>query len=555
MNSSNKITWLIPWAAGLFTAVAALAADAPGADPAAETFRDDASHTSTATSGPAATTTRTNIPGAKTDKGLLLNFHSAPLSEVLNYLSEAAGFIVVQDTDVKGRLDVWSSKPLNRDEAVDVLNTALNKNGYAAIQNGRTLTIVKRNEVGKKNIPVKKGNNPNAIPSNTEIVTQVIPVSSLNVAQLPKDLAPLLSPDAILTANEAGSSLLMTDTQANIRRITEIIKALDTVGATMNTIRVFPLKYVDAKALADIIKELFPAPDTSRPGSNLAGPGRFRGNGGGRGGGGGGAEFAAMAAMMAGGFGGPEAPGGNAGGNDNNSAASKPASRVSAVADDHGNSVIVSAPDSVMPSIEQLIDSLDVSIQDVTEVRLFRLQNADPTEMVDLLNGLFPDENNSNDAINSARQFAFGGFRGPFGGFGRVDPNPNNQSNNQSERAKRMGRVIAVADARTSSMVVSAARDLMPQIDALVRQLDASGARRQKIHIVSLSNADPQDVQTVLQDLFPPPANSRNNNSSLLPQNNPLSSRSQTLLQQQQQQPGGGVGFGTGPGGTGGRGF
>jgi type II secretory pathway component GspD/PulD (secretin) len=553
MNCSNKIMWLIPWAAGLFTAVAALAADVPGADPAAETFRDDASHASTATSGPAATS-KTNIPGAKTDKGLLLNFHSAPLSEVLNYLSEAAGFIVVQDTDVKGRLDVWSSKPLNREEAVDVLNAALNKNGYAAIQNGRTLTIVKRNEVGKKNIPVKKGNNPNAIPSNTEIVTQVIPVSSLNVAQLPKDLAPLLSSDAILTANEAGNSLLMTDTQANIRRITEIIKALDTVGATMNTIRVFPLKYVDAKALAEIIKELFPAPDTSRPGGNLAGPGRFRGNGGGRGGSG--AEFAAMAAMVAGGFGGPENSGGNGGANDNNnSAASKPASRVSAVADDHGNALIVSAPDAVMPSIEQLIDTLDVSIQDLTEVRLFRLQNADPTEMVELLNGLFPDENNSNDAINSARQFAFGGFRGgPFGGFGRVEANPNNQSTSQSERAKRMGRVIAVADARTSSLVVCAARDLMPQIDSLVRQLDANGARRQKIHIVSLSNADPQDVQSVLQDLFPPPANSRNN-SSLLPQNNPLSSRSQTLLQQQQQQPGGGVGFGASPAGSGGRGF
>ncbi len=547
MNRNNKITWLIPLTAGLFVAVAVLAADAPTAGPVTETFRDDASHVHTATAGPAAI-----IPKMDADKGLRLNFHGAPLAMVLNYLSDAAGFIIVLDTQVKGNLDVWSSQPLNREEAVALLNAALNKNGYAAIQNGRTLSIINRNEAGRKDIPVRKGNNPDAIPRNAEIVTQIIPVSSLNVIQLPKDLAPLLSPDAILTGNEAGNSLLMTDTQANIRRITEIIKALDSVGSSINSIRVFPLKYVDAKTLADIIKELFPAPDASRTSGNGGNPGRFRGNGPGRGGG---ADFGAMAAMLAGGgFPGEDAGGGNGGGNDSNGR--KPVSRVSAVADDHGNSIIVSAPDAVMPSIEQLISSLDVSIQDITEVRLFRLQNADPTEMVDLLNGLFPDDNNSNDAINSARQFAVGGFRGgPFGGFGRQEINSGNQANGQSDRIKKMGRVIVVADARTSSLVVSAARDLMPQIDSLVHQLDASSARRQRVHIISLANADVQDVQQVLQDIFPPPANARNNSSTLSPQNNPLTSRSQTMLQQQQQQ-NIGAGFGTSPGGgSGGRGF
>ena len=56
----------------------------------------------------------------------------------------------------------------------------------------------------------------------------------------------------------------MTDTQTNIRRIAEIIAALDSVSSSANAISVFALKYADAKALVTVIKETFPAPASSR---------------------------------------------------------------------------------------------------------------------------------------------------------------------------------------------------------------------------------------------------------------------------------------------------
>ncbi len=527
MNPVKKITWLIHLTAGLLASTVALAADAPTNDSLAEAFRDEPSHSIPSTPEPMAT-------APNQDKGLRLNFHGVPLEMVLNYLSQAAGFIIDLHTDVKGKVDVWSDQSLNKEEAVGLLNAALNKNGFAAIQNGRTLTIINRDEARRENIPVKKGNNPDNIPSNAEIVTQVIPVRSLNVMQLPKDLAPLLSTNATLNANESGNSLLMTDTQANIRRITKIISALDSVSSSVNSIRVFPLKYADAKALADIVKELFPPPDSARPDNNPGNPGRFRGNGGNRGGGG---NFAAMAAMMSGGgFGGENPPGGEGGANAGDSGRT-PVTHVSAVADDHSNSLIISAPDTLMPTIEQLVTSLDSSSQDITEVRVFHLQNADPTEMVDLLNGLFSDDNTSSDAIRSASQFAFSGFRGPFGGgFGRLATlasTANNNSSEPSDRMKRMGHVVTVADVRTSSIVVSAAKDLMPQIDSMIGQLDASPARRQNMHIVSLANADPYDVLQILNDVVAPNPLLKNNSANTTTQNNALLNRANTFSQSQ----------------------
>ncbi len=102
---------------------------------------------------------------------LRLNFRNAPLEMVLNYLSDAAGFIIVLDTPVHGNVNVISDHSMTRDEAVDLLNEVLNQNGYAAIRDGRTLTILDKNDAKTRDIPVKISNDPDSIPKNDEIVT------------------------------------------------------------------------------------------------------------------------------------------------------------------------------------------------------------------------------------------------------------------------------------------------------------------------------------------------------------------------------------------------
>src|SRR5206468_12264616 len=154
--------------------------------------------------------------------------HGASLDLVLNYLSEAAGYIinVKPGTSVKGKVDVWSNDPLSREEAVNLLDTVLNQNGLAAIRAGRTLTIVNRDEAKTQNIPVIQGSDPEKIPVSDKIVTQIIPVRFVEVAQLIKDLQPLVdSSKTTMTANEAGNSMVITDSQANIRKVAEIIRA------------------------------------------------------------------------------------------------------------------------------------------------------------------------------------------------------------------------------------------------------------------------------------------------------------------------------------------
>src|SRR6266568_1922053 len=379
---------------------------------------------------------RSKPVAADAGQGLRLNFRGVPLEMVLNYLSDAAGFIIVLDTKVEGKVDVWSNQPLNKDEAVDLLNTILNKNGYAAIRNGRTLTIVSRDEAKKRNIPVKRGADSDAIPRTDEMVTQIIPVRHANITQLTANLQPLIGTYAEMTANESANSLVLTATEADVRRMTEIINALDDSISGTSTIQVFPLRFADAKELATAIKELF-APATQAQGNNR---GQFGGGfgGGGPGGAGGGAGGAA----------------GGRGGTGGASSASGVNTRVVAVADERSNSLVVGAPDDMLATIADVVRKIDQPVSDITELRVFHLTNADPMEMADLFTQLFPDESKSSSDPNQNQQgFRFnrgglGGFGGPF----NLNAAANNAAGaNTSERMKKKGRVFAVPDQRTTT--------------------------------------------------------------------------------------------------------
>src|SRR5262249_10786538 len=151
----------------------------------------------------------------------------------------------------------------------------------------------------------------------------------------------------------------------------EIVKALDDSISGTSTIRVFQLRFADAKELATAVKELF-QPQGSQQGQNNNRGGFFNNpffGGGGFGGGG----------FGGGGF------GGQAGNAARRTGGGGSVSRVVAVPDEHANALIVSAPEDAIPTIEKLVREIDVAVADITELRVFHLNNADPMEMSDIL--------------------------------------------------------------------------------------------------------------------------------------------------------------------------
>jgi type II secretory pathway component GspD/PulD (secretin) len=512
---------------------------------------------------------------------LHLNFRSVPLDMVLNYLSDAAGFTIVLDTPVRGTVDVFNSNPLTKKEAVDVLNQALAKNGYTSVRNGTTLTIMTKAKAQEMNTPVVSGSDPDSIPKSEEVVTQIMPISFISASSLIRDLNSLIPQSAQVTANDGGNAIIITDSRANIRHLAEIIKALDTSVSSLAGIRVFPLQYADSKALVSVIKDLF-APDSSqgRGGTGttpFGGFSRFAGGGGPGGGfggfGGGGpgglaGGFGSRGGGPGGGFGGGGAPGGIGGfgrtPGGGSSARTSAASKVVAVSDDRSNSLIVSAPDELIPTIEQLVQAVDTSVEDTTEIKVFHLQYSDPTEMAQLLAGLFPDESKSSGNNQSSRFGSpFGGFGGgpgggPGGDRGGGGGSPgssgrSSSSSTQSDRAKKQGKVISVPDPRTASLIVSTSHALMRQVEQMIERLDSDPARKQKVVVYDLKNADAPTVQDVLQMFQSQQQQSQSRSSRTGSSSQQGSALNNRATQQQRNGTTGTTGgFGSGGGGQGG---
>ncbi len=190
--------------------------------------------------------------------------------------------------------------------------------------------------------------------------------------------------------------------------------------------------------------------------------------------------------------------------------------------------------------VAEIVRAIDMGAEDFVEVRVFHLTNSSPVEMAELLTNLFPDETKTGTTSQSPfagrlGRFFGGGGGGPFGGGGPGGGGPGGGgggtpggggSNTQNQRIKKRNRVIAVPDQRTTSLIVSATRDLMEQISDVITDLDASRRGTPIVKVFSLTNAEPQEVIGPLQDIFgSTTANSRNQQNQ---QNNPLSSRSAT---------------------------
>jgi general secretion pathway protein D len=314
---------------------------------------------------------------------LTLNFKNASLDLVLNYLSDAAGFIIVQETPVSGRVTVIG-KHLTKDEAVDLLNTELNRNNYAAIRDGRRLTIMGKTDAKSGNIPVKTGNIWTNIPNNDEIATWIIPIRFIAAGQLASDLESFVSPQATIVANADGNSIIITDTQANIRHLAQIIRMVDDSAEMETVVRPFPLKFASPVDVANELSSIFPSSNGSQAPVQLGGRG---GRGGGRGG------FGGLAALFGGG-----------GGANTSQQRLQKAQQVSVVPDSRIQAVVVTAPKDLMDQIEGLIEQLDVPSTRDQDVYVYQLKNADPNQAAQVLNSMFGGNNSRSSTANSLLQ-------------------------------------------------------------------------------------------------------------------------------------------------------
>jgi len=400
-----------------------------------------------------------------------LNFQDVPLQTVLEYLSETAGMVVVCDEPLNGRITVISRRPVHISEAISLINSVLKERDLAAVRTGRTLRVVTLAKAKTMNLPVTSGNDPDSIVPADDIITHVVSVRYLDAAKLKENLQSLIPEYASLEANQEGNALIITDTTANIKRLMEIIRALDTHMAAVSEIRVFHLQSADARNTADLINKIFQPEQQASSGVPQS-------------------PRDMMRMMM-----GRRGRGRDRDSDEEQQAEGRAGARVVAAADDRTNSVVVSGPADTMGVVGQVIEALDSRSAAVADVKVFHLEYADAENTAQLINEVFGKDRSSSRSRSSASDMPLSFRRGRFS---RDDSQQTEESNSSGSIIE----VVASADERTNSIVASGPPDTLEVIAQVIKELDANPEQERQIFVYALKNAEASNLKEILNNLF-----------------------------------------------------
>ncbi|MDQ2778354.1 MAG: type II secretion system secretin GspD [Pseudomonadota bacterium] len=209
------------------------------------------------------TVTRSTAP-------VTVNFINADIEAVSRAFAAMINRAIVVDPRVKGTITVYSEQPQSVRAAFQSFQSALRGLGFSVVESGGILKVVPEADAKLQTGTVSIGEN---VPiRGDQVITQIFTLRYENPNNLVAVLRPLISANNTINANPGSNSLVITDYADNLRRISQIISALDVPSGT--DVEVVPLQFAVAADLAPLVQRL------SEGGSTLPTPGLPQGIGG-----------------------------------------------------------------------------------------------------------------------------------------------------------------------------------------------------------------------------------------------------------------------------------
>jgi general secretion pathway protein D len=195
-----------------------------------------------------------------------LNFVNAEIDSVVRAMGQITGKNFLVDPRVKGTINISSVHPVSPDLAYQILISSLRMQGFTAVEGKGVVKIVPEADA-KQHFSQTYGKEIKS--GGDQVVTQVYPLQYAAAAQLVTVLRPLIAPNNAISAYPGSNTLVITDYADNLKRISQIIEAIDKPNdAEFNIIKV---KHLSAIELAQQLSRLFTDPAGAPAGLGASG--------------------------------------------------------------------------------------------------------------------------------------------------------------------------------------------------------------------------------------------------------------------------------------------
>ncbi len=184
------------------------------------------------------------------DKYVTLDFDNVNIEVFVKFISELTGKNFIIDDKVKGKVTIYSPKKIPLRDVYKVFLSVLELNGFATVPVGDMIKIVPSAIAREKSVETrtKKG----GVDADDRLVTQIIALERANPDEVKRVLDPIISKTSSVLSYPPAGVLIITDYLSNVRRLQEIVKALDVEGAG-EQITYLPLQNASA---SEVVKSL-----------------------------------------------------------------------------------------------------------------------------------------------------------------------------------------------------------------------------------------------------------------------------------------------------------
>ena len=267
-----------------------------------------------------------------TEETWKVSLKNADIREFVTQVSVITGKSFVVDPRVKGNVTVISSTSMDKDTIYELFLSVLRVHGYAAVPTGNITKIVQQ-------VLAKQSGNPKDFlrpAQSEELVTAVIPVRNSASENLVKILRPLIPQYGHVAGISSPNVLIISDHAGNIARLTEIVNRIDI--ADNQTVEIIGLKDAWVEDMVGLLEELAP----EQIGKGAKGP-----------------------------------------------------NRVTIVASERTNSMVIKGQKDTVEKVVQLISQLDVPANRSGTTKVIRLAHSGAVEMAEILRNTVVDDEDS----------------------------------------------------------------------------------------------------------------------------------------------------------------
>ncbi|BBP68428.1 type II secretion system protein D [Pseudomonas sp. Seg1] len=176
-----------------------------------------------------------------------LAMNQAELRDIVEEISAILGTTVVLDPRVSGRITVMSRQALDREGVRRLFYSVLDAHNFTVIDEGDRILITPVADV-----KTRAGQAASERVTPAQFITQVIELNTSSAADLAALIRPLVSANGYLGPSVSANALVITDTSANVKRISQVVRQLDAGQQDQHT--VVSLRFAQASDIATVIE-------------------------------------------------------------------------------------------------------------------------------------------------------------------------------------------------------------------------------------------------------------------------------------------------------------